>query len=281
MLSMVVSKYRFGGFVLELLSDEPIEKERNFSLFRCDEAGSHYSCRIIKTDALPERKGNEIFSSIRRTVISGDREQIYTAYFDADEKSYRDYACKVDDRELYILKNERLRELTVFDALNLPSVLLKAGIGILHCSFVDLGGEALLFAGEKQVGKSTQARLWKEHRGCDTVNGDRAAVSISDGRVSAHGIPFNGTSGICKNLSLPLRAIVLPSIGTENCLKRLSMREAVMQLFGKFHYDVWDEVSFDTLSSLMEGIVNSVPVYSYPCLKERSAVDTLAKELGL
>ena len=169
----------------------------------------------------------------------------------------------------------------MFDALNLPSMLLSKGTGILHCSFVDAFGEAILFAGEKQVGKSTQARLWTENAGCETLNGDRAALNVTDGVLFAHGIPFNGTSRICVNKSLPLKAIILPSIGTENILKKLSAKEAFMMLFGKFHYDIWDESAFDILTELIGNIAEAVPVYTFSCLKDPSAVKTVACELGI
>ncbi len=278
---MQVYKYNFGGCTVEVISEQTIEKERNYSLFSSDFNNADYSIRVIKTDLLPEKQGDAIFISDRRSIYRGENELQYTAYFNTGVRGYKDYACKVNDELLYIDSAENLRELTVFDALNLPSMLLKRGIGILHCSFVDASGSAVLFAGEKQVGKSTQARLWKECLGCETINGDRAALNFHDGRIYAHGIPFNGTSGICVNRSLPVRAIILPSFGTENVLKKLSPAEAVMMLLGKFSYDVWDENAFDLLSVLLENIVSCVPVYSYACLKDDSAVRYLAQELDV
>ena len=92
-----------------------------------------------------------------------------------------------------------LRDVGIFEAIDLPSMLMKKGVGIIHCSFIEHNGKAILFVGDKQVGKSTQAALWNKYENTDTINGDRAAISYDNGIFYANGIPFCGTSKICKN----------------------------------------------------------------------------------
>lgn len=277
---MQVNKYLFCGCSVELKSDDPIEKEREFSAFLSEYSDADYSIRIIRTDELPPKTGEAVYLSDRRKVYYDGRTKLYTAYFNTKEYKYIDYACKIDNSELYIKSTDRFGEITVFDSLNLPAILIEKGIGILHCSFIEYKGYAILFSGDKQVGKSTQAALWNENLNTETINGDRAALSVENGVVYANGIPFCGTSKICKNRKLPVKAIICLSKGTENKIKRLSASDAFMSVIGKFTYDMWDNKASETIADLVQTVAETVPVYSYSCLKDKTAVDFLEKELS-
>lgn len=273
-------KYLFCDCAIELLSEEPVAKEGEFSKFLSDFDSADYSFRIIRADDLPPKTGEPVYLSDRRKVYFDGRTKLYTSYFNTKAYEHIDYACRIDGSELYIKNGERLSEMTVFDSLNLPSVLLEKGAGILHCSFIEHEGYAILFSGDKQVGKSTQAALWNKYRDADVINGDRAALSIENGKVYVSGIPFCGTSKICKNKKFPLKAIVMLSKGSENKIARLSGVEAFMTMIGKFTYDIWDENALRNISFLVEMIVEKTPIFSYSCLKDESAVDALYNELA-
>ena len=85
---------------------------------------------------------------------------------------------------------------------------------------------AVAIDGPSGAGKSTQAELWRQYAGAQVINGDRSLVRPGDGTV--HGILYSGTSGICQNVSAPLRAIVLPVQGAENRVYPLRPKEAFM-----------------------------------------------------
>ncbi len=277
---MQVNKYLFCNCAVELISDEPIIKEKEFSSFLSDYSSADYTIRITRVEELPPKTGKEIYVSDRRKVYYDGRAKLYTAYYNVKEEKYIDYACKIDNSELYIKNTDRLGEIPIFDSLNLPAVLLEKRIGILHCSFIEYKGYAILFSGDKQVGKSTQAALWNEYRNSETINGDRAALYVENGVVYANGIPFCGTSKICKNKKLPVKAIVCLSKGTENKLQRLSAGDAFMSVIGKFTYDMWDNKASEAIADLSQTVAETVPVYSYSCLKDETAVDFLEKELS-
>lgn len=277
---MQVNKYLFGNCSIEFISEEPIEREREFSAFLSEGSDADYSLKIIRTDELPSETGEALYISDRRKIYYDGRTKLYTAYFNTKENKFIDYACKIDNTELYIKSNDRLGEITVFDSLNLPAVLLEKGIGILHCSFIEYKGYAILFSGDKQVGKSTQAALWNEYCNSETINGDRAALSVENGIVYANGIPFCGTSKICKNKKLPVKAIICLSKGPENKIQRLSVAEAFMSVIGKFTYDIWDEKASESIADLAQTVAETVPVYFYSCLKDKTAAEFLEKELS-
>ena len=275
---MQSSKYIFCGYSVELQCEEYIHPEAEFSKFMSDFSNADYKIRVIRADSLPPKDGELIFSSDRRKIYSGDKTKAYTTYFDVKLHQYVDYACKVDNSELYISYPDEMREVTIFESIDLPSMLLEKGVGIIHCSFIEYNGKAILFVGDKQVGKSTQASLWNEFADAEIINGDRAAVYFEDGVLYADGIPFCGTSKICKNKKLPVKALVCLSKGPENKIKKLSAIESFMRIIGKFTYNKTKEYT-DLVSQIVGQIVENTPVYDYSCLKDKSAVTFLKDEL--
>ena len=271
-------KYVFCGYSLELESEEYIHPEAEFSKFLSDFSEADCKIRIIRTNKLPSENGELIYNSNRKKVYFDGNIKEYSAYFNSKLRKYVDFACKVNNSELYIDYPDDLREITIFESIDLPSILLERNIGIIHCSFIEYEGQAILFVGDKQVGKSTQAGLWNEFLDADIINGDRAAVYYENSIFYAEGIPFCGTSKICKNKKFPIKALVCPSIGNCNEIKKLSSMEAFMRIVGKFTYNKTKK-SAEIISSLAGKIAENLPVYEYSCLKDKSAVTFLKDEL--
>lgn len=263
---------------MEIKSDEKIYPEAEYSYFLSDYSLPDYSLKVIRADSLPPKKGELIYESVRQKIYNDGDIRAYTSYYNASLGKYIEYGCKVNDSELYINYPDALREVSVFECMDLPSMLLKKGIGIIHCSFIEYKGEAILFVGDKQVGKSTQASLWEKYKSADIINGDRAGVYFADGRFYADGIPFCGTSKICKNKKIPIKALVCLSKGNENKIKRLSAVEGFMSVLGKFTYNNTRD-NVELISTLVKNLVEKVPVFEYSCLKDESAVNFLCKEL--
>ena len=276
---MQCNKYVFCGCSVEIKSDEYIRPEAEFSSFLSDYSSADYSIRIIRTDSLPQKNGEEVFVSDRRKIYFDGNTKVYSSYYNVPLCRYVDFACKVNDTELYVNYPGEFREVTVFECIDLPSMLLKKDIGIIHCSFVEHDGSAILFVGDKQVGKSTQASLWEKYKNADIVNGDRAGVYYADGKFYAEGIPFCGTSKICKNKKFPIKALVCLSKGTHNEIKKLSATEGFMGILGKFTYTNTKEY-IELVMSIVGKMAEKVPIFDYSCLKDESAVDFLCNELS-
>lgn len=172
------------------------------------------------------------------------------------------FRCLTDERYL-------------FHCLSLNQLLLNRNTFILHSSFIAVDGKAVLFSASSGTGKSTQAALWEQYRGAEIINGDKAAVNLINGQVFAHGVPFCGTSGICKNLSLPLAAIILLSKDSENRAEPLTGLRAVREVLKNVHLDLLAPKETTKAFSLMSDILSLVPVYSFACTKEESAVSYL------
>ncbi len=276
---MQVKKYVFCDCAVEIKHKKPILQKFNYSRFLCDFEKPDFSVEVIECDSLPPKTGECLCNGELNTVFTDENStKVYSALHVGDGV-VRDFACRVNESQLYVSSQRETDEFLVFEGIRLPEILLSNGIGLLHCSFIEVDGQAILFAGDKQVGKSTQASLWEKYASATVINGDRAGLFIKNGAVYAGGVPYCGTSGICVNKQMPVRAIICLSRGTDNVLKKQSPVESFVFLLGQFAYNTWNTKDVNMVSDLLTTIVENVPVYSYSCLKDESAVNYLSERI--
>ncbi len=163
-------------------------------------------------------------------------------------------------------------------SLSLAQLMLDQNAFFIHSSFIEINGKAILFSAPCGTGKSTQAALWEKHRGAEVINGDKAGILVENG-VHACGVPFCGTSNICKNKTFPLGAIVLLGQAKTNSIKRLSGVEAMMGIMQNVYLDLVAPDEQRTLVDLLIGLLKTVPVYSLECTPDENAVILLEKTL--
>lgn len=163
--------------------------------------------------------------------------------------------------------------------LELPARLLARDALFLHASFVGLGERAILFTGPKQIGKSTQAELWRRCRGARVLNGDRALLRLLEGRWTACGSPYCGTSGICVNASLPLGALVLLEQGPENRVEPAAPRRVMSAFLSGCSYDPGDPAAAALVLDLAAALSREVPVLRLVCRPDEGAVRCLEEAL--
>lgn len=161
----------------------------------------------------------------------------------------------------------------------LAQYLLTKNAALLHASFIDIGGSAVLFSAPSGTGKSTQAELWRVHRGAEVINGDKAGVFFKDGEVFAGGVPVCGTSQICKNRNLPLKAIVLLSQGEENIAKPLKGVEALQGIIKNVYLDLLAPKEKQMCIDFAIELLSRVPVISLQCTPDERAIEALEELL--
>lgn len=171
------------------------------------------------------------------------------------------------------------RTMRLWLGVGLQHQLLLRGMALLHASCINADGRAILFAAPSGTGKSTQAALWEQTRGAEIINGDKIAVGFTDGRSCAFGVPVCGTSGICKNAVLPLKAIVLLSQAAENEAQRLRGGAALAQVCGNAVFDDWRVGEAALLMERMSRVLADVPVFALACTPDERAVETLEQAL--
>ena len=166
-----------------------------------------------------------------------------------------------------------------FNALKPERLLIRAGRAVLHASFLDWQGRGIAFTAPSGTGKSTQAALWERWAGAETVNGDRMAFGLRDGRLWGFGIPIAGSSQIFRNRALPLHAVVLLEQGPENRLRRESPARALPFLLSQTTVNRWDGAFMTQVMALLDALLRLVPVYRLRCRPDAGAVACLRAAL--
>ena len=167
----------------------------------------------------------------------------------------------------------------MWSTIGLAESLLHFVALLLHASFIEVDGEAILFTAPCQTGKSTQAELWRQHCGANVINGDKAGILYDGGKVYACGVPFCGTSGICHNETLPLGAIIFLSQSPENTLRKCVGFEALHNVMQNTYLDFVAPDEQRRFVDTAIKMLNSVPVYHLGCTPDEGAVITLEKTL--
>ncbi len=184
---------------------------------------------------------------------------------------------------IFFLKNMRIELAydTVFlSCLSLERHLAPLGCYILHCSYLDYKGEAILFSGPSGIGKSTHSNLWvKNIEGCKILNGDRGLlVPRADGSgYDVCGWPVCGTSGICFNERRPVRAIIFIEQAAENRLLPDSVPRHFKSLIAQLTVNWWNREASDKALDAVNDILSKVTVHTYAANIEDDAPQTLRR----
>lgn len=166
-----------------------------------------------------------------------------------------------------------------FGVSGLHKALLQRGAAVLHASYIDRNGQAILFVAPSGTGKSTQAALWEKYAGAEVINGDRVLVRQCAGRWYAFGYPCCGSSKICLNRTLPLRIIVVLKQGVNNCIGKLTIAQKIRLLTAATEVYPWDTAEINRAMDLMEAMVKTVPVIGMSCQPDKGAVEVLNQYL--
>ena len=215
----------------------------------------------------------------RRIYRDGERTLSYQGEADAP------YLCAIREGEdgcLEFLKEKMPHGITgklLLNAIDLPHLLMSHDGFLLHASFIEHEGGAILFTAPSETGKSTQAQLWCDHAGAALVNGDRAAVRIIDGAVFACGTPFSGSSPVRRNVILPLKAIVCLSQAPENAIRRLKGVRAFRQVWEGCTVNTWDREDVEKATGTVSEVIGRIPVYHLACTPDVRAVEVLKNTL--
>lgn len=202
------------------------------------------------------------------------------------QETGRDYAHLIyrndnPDRLLLAICESRLEWSfqQILTCIGIEELLLRHDRAMLHSSWIEKDGKAIVFSGRSGIGKSTQAALWEKYRGVQVRNGDRTLLKNIDGTEYACGLPFAGTSGICTNTSAPICAIVMLGQGEISKIRQLSELEAVKHLMTQLPVPKWNPEMIEPAVNVASRVAASVPVYELICRPDESAVTVLEDAL--
>lgn len=156
--------------------------------------------------------------------------------------------------------------------------LSAAGGFLLHAAWIAVNGKAILFTGPSGVGKSTQAALWEQYRKAQLINGDRAAVFPVEGGAQVRGIPYCGSSGVTKNVTMPLGAVVCLEQAPKTAITRLTGIRAFSRLWKECCVNIWNSDDIEKGSQSVSDVVSRVPIFQLACTPDLSAVLALEQE---
>lgn len=251
---MFRKEFCLGNSVFSILSEIPVAEVKRYTQFHTTNDNKDYIISVDEADDDEETPG---FGGYIRLI-------------------------RKDNHFLLKIKKERLTNIDddlIFSMIPIVRMLLEKGAIILHASYVLYKDKAILFCGPCQIGKSTQAQLWEENRGAEIVNGDRTLIFAENGILYASGYFACGTSGICKNRTVPIAAIVLLEQDNENRVSTLKSSENLKRLLVQCSYNINDSVEVDMVIKLLLQIIEGTKVLHFSCRKDISAVEELEKYL--
>lgn len=265
--------YTFGGVTLELTGEKVWKLSDLCRPFRAEPRPADHTIHVTVGDDMPQPPEGAAHEATLYRWREGERFCLLQDY----GSRYRAFAARqggLTEVRLSEGYRETASDRVILESAGLFDLLADFGMLILHSAYiVTPQGQGLLFSGPSGAGKSTQAELWRQYAGAQVINGDRSLVRPGDGTV--HGILYSGTSGICQNVSAPLRAIVLPVQGAENRVYPLRPKEAFMALVNQCAYYPWAADSAARMTKLAAALIGAVPVYGLTCRKDEGAVRAL------
>lgn len=167
----------------------------------------------------------------------------------------------------------------LLDVSELEILLASMGIVSLHSSLVRYRDEAILFTAPSGTGKSTQADLWEKYEHADILNGDRSLIRKADGRWTAYGAPFAGSSQIFRNESAPIRSIVVLRQAPENTVESLPPAEAFRLIYSESILPRWNTLAHSSVISIISRLCAEVPIRMLRCTPDQRAVNLLKEEV--
>lgn len=281
---MYTENYCICGVSIQVSAPQPIKKDAQGTLFCAETEKTDLCIALEAAEALPQPAGTLCGTAgEKQTWRSGSTVTRQTKdRFRTQPHLQVRYDLQDVSRVQAIARREDWPWATgtkyLWTGVALNQLMLHFRTMFFHASYVAYQGQGILFTAPSGTGKSTQAELWRKHRGAEIINGDKAAVSLRE-QPMLHSIPFSGTSGICKNVSLPLKAVVVLSQAPQNTVRRMGPAEIVSALCPNVFADQTVPEEWSLLLNLLLDLATSVPVYALACTPDERAVQALESVL--
>ena len=188
--------------------------------------------------------------------------------------------CKPDRKEVVCyIHSQRTSSLgsvgNVLRLIPIKMILQESGAIFLHGSQIACQGKGILFTAPSGTGKTTQAKLWKAHRGAQIICNDRVLIRAGQ----TYGYPVDGSEPVFSSASFPLGAVVLLEQAPENTIRRLRPREALIRLMPQMVYDHWSSDAVSAATQQLLELIQRFPVYLLGCTPDEYAVTCLEQQL--
>lgn len=275
---MNAERFTFGGVTLELRGEDAWTISKASARFHAAEGATTDHVISVEYSQTPPSVPDH---AVKNGPVSRWREGNELHTLKAYGSEQFSYAVRTGGQTRLVFGEgyrSTMYSQAILEAAVLFDILADYGQLVLHSSYVlPQNGAAVLFSGPSGIGKSTQAALWQQYADADVINGDRTLIRLSD--LTANGVFYSGTSGICKNVSAPIRAIVLLEQAESNALRRAGAKEAFVAVLSQCSYYQWDADSAIRMMDLVNELVQRADVYRLSCRADEGAVRLLQNEL--
>lgn len=280
----MIRKYKIGNFTIEIKSQVNFQDVEPYSLFLYDGEQMDYSVNVEFASEMPKKIENPCYVS--QDKVYGYEKNVLCCYYKSRDTDNEFYAYRmVDGKNITIVIDDKYRDMlgtrVIFSLIGIERLVAENNGCVLHSSFVEKDGIAILFTGPCSIGKSTQANLWKKYADAVVVNGDKTLIFEKDGAIFASGMPFSGSSKDCLNRIIPLKSIICLQQSNCNAVQRCTKGEAFYKLYKNCYPVPYSQECTGMLIDFVEKLSQGVPVYEYACLADESAVRRLERELCL
>lgn len=272
----MIRKYFIAGLNISIDFDNDIVFEERLSDYIVDnnnESDVHISVIKTKSDIKVQNKDIIKLSDISFFYSTEEKDVVF--YYDTSIskavakieflKSYRNIKVFLYDlKGIYGAEDSML----MFNVLNCAIcylIQMRDGF-VFHSSSICADGAGVAFSAKSGTGKSTHTRLWLDNiPGTFILNDDTPIIFMGcDNKFYISGTPWAGTTGINKNATVPLKAIVFLERGEKNKVSSMSPQEAMQPFFEGIRTPITDEMFSNCLNTLNK-LFLSVPLYRLEC----------------
>lgn len=249
--------------------------------FRIAQTPCAQMLRLERVEELSPPEGEPVFRGEKNLVYrNGDCQCRYEGtYGDEWSRGYLRLLRRGTESAVQFRREQADGKL-ILAAMELEHRITAQGGILLHSAYIRRKGSAILFTAPSGTGKSTQAGLWVKHRAAELINGDRSAVMVEKEGVRVCGVPYSGSSGVCRNETAPLEAIVYLSQGKENEIRRLSGIAAFRAVWEGCCVNTWNREDLQQCAETVTELIRRVPVYHLSCLPDETAVRALEQAIS-
>ena len=143
----------------------------------------------------------------------------------------------------------------------------------LHSASLLYRQKIWLFSGPSGTGKSAHTQLWKDLYDIALINGDLNLIDTSGPQITVPGIPWCGTSGICRNSIHPLGGIILLKQAPIDRVEELAADRKELMITQRFISPSWTAMQYDMQLAAAHKIALNTPICTLHCTPEPSAAE--------
>lgn len=274
--------YSYAGVNICIHGDDEImyTDDRMLASFRVEYLKDCHHFYFDKVEELDEPKGKLLYMNSSFCEYQDENIIRYIGSMNDDYKSAYMRVEHIDMNHYVQVKTKyRIGTHIVYLAIESERLIANNNGFILHSSYIRVNDKGILFTAPSGTGKSTQADLWEKYRNAEVLNGDRSAICKINHCFYSMGVPFSGSSKVCKNVTLPLSCIVYLTQAKSTSIRKLEGYEAFKRLWEGVGVNLWDKENTDIISNLVSEVISQVPIYYLECTPDESAVLALERML--